>query len=172
MGNELEIIKPKQMDITILESIMRGLMECSPFGYRSILYSMGFRAGQQLHNLTPQASATLTSHLRAAAATLKSMGIGQMELEHLDLERGRIELSLNDSLECKVGCRLQGYSGASFTIGLIEGWLSETLKTSVHATETSCISKGSDKCRFTIQIIYKTPIPNGSPGFPENQPNP
>jgi len=172
MDDKLELLNQRQKGIAILESIMRGLMECSPFGYRSILYSMGFRAGQRLHNLTPQANATLTGHLREAASMMKSMGIGQIELERLDLEKGCIELSLTGNLECKVGSRLQGYGGASFTIGLIEGWLSEALKTPVHATETSCIAKGSDKCRFTIQIIYKAPIHTGSPGFPEDQPNP
>jgi len=171
--NLKEQLNPKEMNMAMLESMMRGLMECSPFGYRSILYSMGFRAGQTLHTLTSrEADATLTSHLKTAASKLKAMGIGQLEIEKISLQEGRIELSLTGNMECMVGRSLQGYAGASLTIGLIEGFLSETLKTPVHATETSCIAKGSDKCRFTIQIINKTPIHNGTPGFPENQPNP
>ena len=78
------------------------------------------------------------------------MKIGVMRIEELDLERGRIILTVSEDADCS-GLPVLGETVCNYDEGFISGILTEYTGKLFTAVEVDCWATGDRVCRFRVE---------------------
>lgn len=112
-----------------------------------IFYGAGLLAGREFHRHLTGVAKSLPEYITILQTALRQLGMGLLEVEVADLERGRFTLTVSEDLDCSGLPRLE-YAACVYDAGLIAGLLEAFYGEPYQARETDCWCMGAETCRF------------------------
>ncbi|MDH7568915.1 MAG: phosphatase RsbU N-terminal domain-containing protein [Armatimonadota bacterium] len=89
--------------------------------------------------------------------TFRLQGLGFLELESVDEERGEVVFTGRDIFESEERC---DYPQDHFTRGFLARAVSVLTQRPMNCEEVACEAKGAPRCRFVVSPVVPGPIPN------------
>ena len=111
----------------------------------------GRLSGLEFHNHYFAEVTDFNEYVRNLQTTLKTMGVGILRVEEVDVEKNSFIFTVSEDLECS-GLLETDYEvcvyDEGFISGLMEGYTGEPYKTK----EIDCWCTGDRTCRFAVEI--------------------
>ena len=116
----------------------------------NLLREAGWIAGREFCKNVLDGSLAFGAFAAQLQATLKSLKIGIMRIEHSDLASMSFTLTVSEDLDCS-GLPISGVAVCEYDEGFIAGILHMYTGREFTATETDCWATGDRTCRFVVQ---------------------
>ena len=147
LGPAMDVAVYRLMQFTLRDVMIQKL---GPEAADRILYEAGELAGREFHKALVTPNNDFKAFLEQVAEILKDLKIGIVRVEELDLDGGRVTLTVAEDLDCS------GLSACEETIctydeGFLSGLLGEQTGQKYQAKEVDCWCSGERVCRFKIQ---------------------
>ena len=117
-----------------------------------IFRQAGRRAGVYFANNFLDLNQSLDDFVCQLQNKLQEFKMGVLRIESIDVESGRIILTIAEDADCS-GLPILGQTVCNYDEGLIAGILSTYLKKDYEAIEVDCWATGSRVCRFHVHEI-------------------
>lgn len=122
-------------------------------GAKALVYRAGQDLGMGLGGeLEPIAKGSLDDYVSLVQGAAKSLGIGLVVVEKVDLNSGELTLRVDECVSC---AGIEGVSNpiCNFEAGLVGGLIKAFVKGPVKAIETRCHACGDATCGVDVQIL-------------------
>ena len=142
---------------TIMESFKR-LCEKFGSGASFILYEMGRAAGEgKAKRILMEYGLDKYTSLKLILAERAAKGWGVPEIEMFDDERMEAVIKVHELFECISSRGANREARSQFFRGYLAGLFGYLFNKPVSVTETECISKGDEICKFVCKVYSEKP---------------
>jgi uncharacterized protein len=115
-----------------------------------IFYEAGQMAGKAFYEHFLKGSANFDSFVRRLQEALREMNIGILRIEHADLEKGEVVLTVSEDLDCS-GLPELDYEICVYDEGFIAALLESFTGKTFKVKEIDCWCTGDRTCRFRAE---------------------
>jgi predicted hydrocarbon binding protein len=116
-----------------------------------LFYRAGNVAGMEFYRHLIGEMTDLDGLLRRLQTLMEELGIGLLRVEEVDLEQGRIVLTVSEDLDCS-GVPETGFPICAYDEGFIAAILESFAGGSFSVHEVDCWSTGNRTCRFLATV--------------------
>lgn len=120
-----------------------------------IFYDSGYLAGRQFYENLIGPQDDINAMVAKLQELVKEMGIGILRIEEVDLEQGRLVLTVSEDLDCS-GLPESGDQLCTYDEGFIAAILESFSGFPFEVKEVDCWCTGDRTCRFTAQKLTPT----------------
>jgi len=117
-----------------------------------LFFQAGELAGKEFFQRYFQPLTDFNLFVKSLQQTLKEMGIGVLRVEKVDLDRGRLVLTVSEDLDCS-GLPELNYEVCKYDEGFIAGLLANFTGRQYRVKEIDCWCTGDRTCRFTAEPV-------------------
>lgn len=117
-----------------------------------LLREAGLIAGRAFGEHAVGPAADLPEYLRKLQAALQEYGIGILRVEEVDLQTGRVILTVDEDLDCS-GLPELSYEVCQYDEGFFAGLFETWFKQPYRVTEVDCWCTGARTCRFVAEVV-------------------
>ncbi|MBF4694236.1 V4R domain-containing protein [Fusibacter ferrireducens] len=149
LGNLTRVEIYRLMQFTLRDVIERN------FGTEvadQIFYDSGKLAGKAFyeHYLNPQKN--LNDFMNQLESLFKELGIGILRIEHIDMDKGELTLTVSEDLDCS-GLPENGFEVCTYDEGFISALLESFTGIAFEVREIDCWCTGDRTCRFLAKTL-------------------
>ena len=117
-----------------------------------IFFESGFRAGTAFYDNLIGLQEDLGDFVKKLQSVLKDMGVGVLRVEEVDLENGKLTLTVSEDLDCS-GLPESGFELCTYDEGFIAAILERFTGKRFVVKEIDCWCTGDRTCRFSAQAV-------------------
>lgn len=149
MGNTTRVEVYRLMQFTF-----RDIMESSVGTEMTdrIFYDAGKLAGNQFYKRYLDQIADLSVFVNRLQELLQELGIGILRVEHIDMEKGELMLTVSEDLDCS-GLPENGMEICKYDEGFIAALLESFTSKPFGVKEIDCWCTGDRTCRFSAKRL-------------------
>lgn len=147
LGSEIPVSVYRLMEYSLKEELRESLGAEKQI---QIFRAAGRRAGEYFARNMLDLSLPVPAFLSHLQNQIKTLKIGVLRIEHMDVQTGKIVLTVSEDADCS-GLPVLGETVCNYDEGFLSGILSAYTGKYYVAVETDCWATGDRVCRFCAE---------------------